>query len=102
MAYLVTVGDGLAPRVVSVSVDVGPVHGCEPEPAPELSVDAGHHTAANVAVRPTVTVFWPVDEQDPKHALLVDGTATATQDGDRLVITPTSAILHRVRRGRGA
>jgi hypothetical protein len=36
-----------------------------------------------------------VTDQHPKHSLLVDGTARASDDGEWLVITPTSAILHR-------
>lgn len=92
-AYLVTVGEW-GPRVVSVSVHV--------RADATMTVEVGRHTAANVAVRPAVTLFWPVDFDDPKHTLLVDGTAVASPSGrEQLVITPTSAMLHRVREGRG-
>jgi len=92
-AYLVTVGDS-GPRVVSVAVRV--------RADSALVVGAGRHTAVNVAARPSVTVFWPVDADHPKHALLVDGTAVISPAGSEdLVITPTSAMLHRVREGRG-
>lgn len=87
-AYLVTVRER-RPHVVSVA------------PAPQadgtLVVGAGRRTSANVAEHPEVTLLWPTDATDPKHSLLVDGTAAPSADGDTLVVTPTSAILHRVR-----
>jgi len=87
-AYLVTIRDE-RPHVVSVA------------PAPQddgtLVVGAGRRTALNIAERPEVTLLWPTDEGDPKHSLLVDGTAAPGPDGETLVVTPTSAILHRVR-----
>lgn len=89
-AYLVTVR-GRRPHVVSV------------QPRTEggaVVVGAGRRTAANVADDPEVTLLWPVDEGDPHHSLLVDGTAAPGEDGDDLVVTPTSAILHRVRASR--
>ena len=89
LVYLVTVGER-GPRVVSVSVEV--------TGAGELRVGAGRHTSANVAARPEVALMWPADADHPKHTLLVDGTAVAAADGaEELVITPTAAILHRVR-----
>ncbi len=90
-AYLVTIRDS-RPHVVSVAPAAG-VDG-------ELVVGAGRRTSANIAEHPEVTLLWPVDDGDPKHSLLVDGTAAPGDDGETLVITPTSAILHRVRTGR--
>ncbi len=90
LAYLVTVGE-VGPRVVSVSARF--------EPDDTIRVEAGRHTVANVAARPAVTLFWPLDAEHPKHTLLVDGTAALV--GDELVVTPSSAMLHRVRTGRG-
>ncbi|MGI8755810.1 MAG: hypothetical protein ACR2MB_08105 [Acidimicrobiales bacterium] len=101
LAYLVTLGE-TGPRVVSVSVEVqiGPTaHGVG---GPVLWVGAGRHTAANVAARPQVTLFWPVDADHPKHTLLVDGMASSADDEDRISIVPSSAMLHRVRADRGA
>lgn len=86
-AYLVTSG-ATRPRVVSVTVRV--VDG-------DLVVGAGRRTAANVAERPEVTVFWPASTEDPEHSLLVDGTATVDPEGDTIAVTPSSAILHRAR-----
>lgn len=87
-AYLVTIRES-RPHVVAVA----------PAPGPDgtLVVGAGRRTSANIAERPEVTLLWPVDAGDPKHSLLVDGTAAPGTDGETLVITPTSAILHRVR-----
>ncbi len=89
-AYLVTIRDQ-RPHVVSVT----------PHPhGGTIVVGAGRRTAMNVAGHPEVTLLWPTDDGDPQHSLLVDGTAAPTADGEELVITPTSAILHRVRAGR--
>ena len=117
LAYLVTVGLR-GPRVVSVSVVVEAGAGAGVEtgsggvPLDGLFVAVGRHTAANVAARPEVTLLWPADATHPKHTLLVDGTAAVVDpagddadgpsDGEVLRITPTGAILHRVRTGRGA
>lgn len=90
-AYLVTVRDQ-RPHVVSVAPSPGE--------GGTLVVGAGRRTSANVAAHPEVTLLWPTDDGDPKHSLLVDGTAAPTVDGEELVITPTSALLHRVRAGR--
>ncbi|HMJ78224.1 MAG TPA: pyridoxamine 5'-phosphate oxidase family protein [Iamia sp.] len=87
-AYLVTIRDE-RPHVVSVAPD--------PSADGTIVVGAGRRTTANIAAHPEVTLLWPTDEGDPKHSLLVDGTAAPSADGDTLLITPTSAILHRVR-----
>ncbi len=91
-AYLVTVG-AERPHVVSVTptLDGG-----------AIVVGAGRKTAANVAERAEVTLLWPTDVADPRHSLLVDGTAAVADDGESLTVTPTGAILHRVRAGSGA
>lgn len=84
-AYLVTVRD-TRPHVVAVSVVAKDG---------TLVVGAGRRTSINIVDRPLATLLWPVSEAHPKHSLLVDGTARLTEDGEWLVITPTSAILHR-------
>ena len=86
-AYLVTVRDR-RPHVVQVPVR------CE---AGVLEVPAGRRSALNLADHPDVTVLWPTDGLDPRHSLIVDGTARA--DGDTITVTPTRAVLHRSRRG---
>ena len=84
-AYLVTVRD-TRPHVVAVSVVVRDG---------TLVVGAGRRTAMNIVDRPLATLLWPVTDEHPKHSFLVDGTARTSDDGEWLVITPTSAILHR-------
>ena len=90
-AYLVSIRDQ-RPHVVSVTPAA--------QPDGTLVVGAGRRTSLNIAEHPEVTLLWPVDESDAKHSLLVDGTAAPGADGETLVITPTSAILHRARPGR--
>ena len=94
LAYLVTVGER-SPRIMSVTVELADDG--------TLVMAVGRHTLANAAARPDVALLWPADATNPTHTLLVDATATdaAGDDGD-LVVRPTSAILHRVRAGRGA
>lgn len=84
-AYLVTVRD-TRPHIVAVSV------ACRDG---LLVVGAGRRTAINIEDRPLATLLWPVSTEHPKHSLLVDGTARSSDDGEWLLITPTSAILHR-------
>ena len=84
-AYLVTVRDD-RPHVVAVSVAWR---------GADLVVGAGRRTAMNIADHPSATLLWPVTDAHPKHSLLVDGVARLSDDGEWLLITPTSAILHR-------
>lgn len=86
-AYLVTVTDEGAPHVVSVTV--GQVDG-------RLAVAVGDRTRANLESRPTATLLWPPAD-DPAYSLLVDGAYVGDVDeGARITIEPTSAVLHRV------
>ncbi len=84
-AYLVTVRD-TRPHVVAVAVA---------HRDGLLVVGAGRRTAINIEDRPLATLLWPVSPEHPKHTLLVDGTAHISDDGEWLIIIPTSAILHR-------
>ena len=84
-AYLVTIRDD-RPHVVAVTVTWEQSN---------LLVGSGRRTGMNIVDHPKVTLLWPTSEQDPKHSLLVDGTAHLSDVGEWLVITPTSAILHR-------
>lgn len=84
-AYLVTVRED-RPHVVAVTVV------CRDG---DLVVGAGRRTAINIVDHPIATLLWPVTDAHPHHSLLVDGSARLSDDGERLVISPTSAILHR-------
>lgn len=86
-AYLLTVSDDGRPHVVHAAV------GAQGD---LLAVDVGTRSAANAAVRPEVSLLYPVrDEGD--YSLIVDGSAVveACEGGQRVLITPTRAVLHR-------
>ncbi len=80
--FLISVRDGSRPHVVSAEVAWDGDH---------LVIDVGARTASNAAEHPAVTLLWPAAGQD--YSLLVDGTASV--DGSKLSIEPTSAVLHR-------
>jgi hypothetical protein len=86
-AYLLTVSDDARPHAVHVAVRwEGDV----------LAADVGKRSAANVSLRPAVSLLYPVRTQGD-YSLIVDGTAVVVShaDGRRLLITPTKAVLHR-------
>lgn len=81
--YLVTVNPDGRPHAVSVHV------GWRDD---ALVLRAGRRTVSNAAERPAVTLLWaPVD--DEAFSLIVDGTAVV--DDDRVVVRPTTSVLHR-------
>lgn len=61
-----------------------------------LAVDVGKRTAANAAARPSISLLCPV-RQAGDYSLIVDGNAVVISGdgGDRVLITPTKAVLHR-------
>jgi Pyridoxamine 5'-phosphate oxidase len=86
-AYVLTVSDEGLPHVVHSAVRwEGDV----------LTASVGRRSAANAAARPTVSLLYPV-RSDADYSLIVDGTAAVMpdDDGHRLRITPTKAVLHR-------
>lgn len=88
--YLLTSADG---RVKAVSVRVEPMVGTLRVPAP------GRGSVANAAANPVTTLLFPPLEAGGL-TLLVDGSAAV--DGDDVVLTPSSAILHRSVGGNAA
>ena len=83
LPFLLTTGaDG---RPHAVSVHVGWTESA-------LVARAGRRTVSNAAERPLVSLLWP-PVADDGFGLIVDGTATV--DEDRVVVTPTNAVLHR-------
>ena len=87
-AYVLTVGDSTAPRVVHVAVSVAGDG--------VIRAVVGTGTAANAAVRPNVAVLWP--PADDGYSLIADGTATVEGEPGpdaRVTITVTSAVRHR-------
>lgn len=84
-AYLLTVNDDGRPHAVAVT----PVLQDGGMRVSEL----GRRTAANAVARPAISLVWPPAEPGG-YSLIVDGDAE-TDDDDDLVITPTTAVLHR-------
>jgi hypothetical protein len=80
--FLLTVRDGQRPHAVSAVVTWD---------GDELVTAATSRSSSNVAASSTVTLLWPAAGQE--YALIVDGQARV--EGERLVITPTHAVLHR-------
>jgi len=86
-AYLLTVSDDGRAHAV---------HGPVRWEGDALVVDAGKRSAANAEARPAVSLLYPV-RSPGDYSLIVDGTAivTVADDGARVLITPTRAVLHR-------
>jgi hypothetical protein len=86
-AYVLTVSDDARPHAVHVTVRwEGDL----------LAADVGKRSAANAAARPAVSLLYPM-RADGDYSLILDGTAAVAsrEDGQRLLITPTKAVLHR-------
>lgn len=85
-AYVLTVSDDGRPHAIHAPVrwdgDV-------------LVAVVGRRSAANAGARPAVSLLYAVRAADD-YSLIVDGTATVEEGGDRLLrVTPTWAVLHR-------
>jgi hypothetical protein len=83
--YLLTVSDDARPHAVAVAAAWD---------GAALAMDVGKRSARNAAARPQVSLLWAPNERDG-YSLIVDGTARVTDDGARVVVTPTRAVLHR-------
>ncbi|MEO8606218.1 MAG: hypothetical protein ABI629_26845 [bacterium] len=86
-AYLLTVADDARPHAVHVSVRWQDN---------ALAADVGKRSGANAAARAAVSLLYPL-RAEGDYSLIVDGTAVVVprEDGYRVLITPTKAILHR-------
>jgi Pyridoxamine 5'-phosphate oxidase len=86
-AYVLTVSDDGRPHAVHAPVRWE---------GDALAADVGRRTAANAAARPGVSLLYGV-RADGEYSLIVDGTAAVARagDGQRLLVTPTKAVLHR-------
>jgi hypothetical protein len=60
----------------------------------DLSMRAGTKTRANVNANPAVTIVWTAGSE-ADHCLVVDGTALGAS-AETLIVSPTSAVLHRL------
>jgi len=82
-AYLLTVTDDARPHAVHLMLRWE---------GDALAAEVGKRTARNAAARPAVSLLYPAAQLD-EYSLIVDGTAVV--DGERLIISPTKAVLHR-------
>jgi len=82
-AYLLTVSEDGRPHAVHVPVVWY---------GDRLAADVGKRTASNAAARPAVSLLYPL-RRDDDYSLIVDGTAEV--GGQRVLVTPIKAILHR-------
>jgi hypothetical protein len=87
--YLVTVRDD--GRAQSLAIATRVVDGA-------LVATVGRGAAANAIARPAITMLFP-GASGEDMSLIVDGDAAV--DGDRIIVTPTWAVLHRAALGRG-
>src|SRR5262245_50656596 len=86
-AYVLTVSEDGGPHAAHVAVHwEGDV----------LAADVGKRSAANAAARPAVSLLYAVRAHGD-YSLIVDGSAVVAshENGQRLLITPTKAVLHR-------
>lgn len=85
-AYLLTVSDDGRPHAV-----YGPVRW----EGDVLTLPVGRRSAANATARPSVALLYPARAAGD-YSLIVDGTAAVSGgDGQRLLVTPIAAVLHR-------
>jgi len=86
-AYVLTVSDDGRPHAVHAAVRwEGAV----------LAAEVGRRSAANAQARPGVSLLFPV-RSEGDYSLIVDGTGVVetAESGQRLLVTPTKAVLHR-------
>jgi len=88
-AFFLTVSDDGRPHAVAVPVSWS---------GETLVVEPGNRTAHNAAARPDVSLVWAAEEEGG-YSLIVDATVRSSDapgDGsNRVVVAPTSAVLHR-------
>ena len=86
-AYVLTVSDDGRPHAVHAAVRWE---------GDALAADVGRRSAANATARPAVSLLYAA-RSDADYSLIIDGDATVAsgEDGPRLLVTPTKAVLHR-------
>lgn len=89
---------GAAAYVLTVSEDGSPhaVHAPVAWDGDVLVADVGRRSGANATARPRVSLLYPLRSAED-YSLIVDGTAVvvSAEAGQRLLVTPTRAVLHR-------
>jgi len=85
--YLLTQGDDGRPHAVAVSIEWQ---------GDRILTITGTRSAANVAVRPLLSLLWSPIEAGG-YSLIVDGDGCVIGSGSdaRISVTPTRGVLHR-------
>lgn len=91
VAYLVTVGEGGGPHLVSVLTSWD---------GDALRLAAGNTTTGNVAARDAVTLLW-AGRPGEDYCLIVDGAGSVVDDGAAVMVRPLRAVLHRLAQADG-
>ncbi len=60
-----------------------------------ITCSGGRRSRANASARPGVTLLFPTIHDDA-YRLIVDGTAAVDDATERITVTPTFAVLHRI------
>ena len=85
-AYVLTVSDDGRSHAVHAAIEWQ---------GDAIVVEVGRRSAANAAARPSVSLLFPVRDEDD-YSLIVDGTVVAAANAaQRLLVTPVKAVLHR-------
>lgn len=86
-AFVLTTGDDHRPHVTHAAIVLA---------EGRISCQVGRGAGANANARPGVSLLWPPHEAGG-YSLIVDGDATVEplDEGNRLHIAPTAAVLHR-------
>src|SRR5262249_29229276 len=86
-AYVLTVSDDGRPHAVHAAVRWE---------GAGLAAEGGRRSATNAQARPGASLLFPV-RSGRDYGLVVDGMAVleGTEDGQRMLATPTKAVLHR-------
>jgi hypothetical protein len=89
VAFLMTVGAESRPHIVALGVEWA---------GDEFALAPGNSSTANARERRFVTLLWP-DPGAGELSLIVDATVTSVAStdsgGNRVVVAPTHAVLHR-------
>jgi len=86
-AFVLTTGEDHRPHVTHVAIELA---------EGELTCSVGRGAGANASARPGISLLWPPVEPDG-YSLIVDGDATVEplDEGNRLRVVATTAVLHR-------
>lgn len=93
-AFVITSAGASSPRVTHVEVSFAEHDG------PVIQTELGRSACRELAGNSQVTVLWPTKSDNDELSLIVDGHVQEIPEdgqGGKVLIIPTSAILHRKR-----